>query len=134
MVIEMPRVSIIVPFYNNREWIFDTVQSICNQNYENIELILVDDGSNDGSSECITRFVNSIDWVTLYTTNQVGLSKARNIALKKITGEYVMFVDGDDMLAENAVNKLIDVVRENEPDFVAFSFFKLMKKTKKKSV
>lgn len=93
------KVSIIVPVYNTKEWLEDCVNSLLTQTYRNIEIILVDDGSGDGSGELCDSFVKKDNRVVVLHQKNSGVSVARNNALDKATGEYVMFCDSDDIVA-----------------------------------
>lgn len=92
------KVSIIVPVYNSGQFLKECVQSIINQTYKNIEVILIDDGSTDGSGE-ICDLVSKSDMrvKTIHQTNQ-GVSHSRNMGIEIATGKYLCFVDSDDTL------------------------------------
>ena len=91
---ETSLVSIIVPTYNNEKYIAETLDSIFAQSYKNIEVILVDDGSTDLTQEVIAPYLKKIQYN--YQQNQ-GVAVARNVALDMASGEYVAFLDGDDI-------------------------------------
>lgn len=108
----MALVSIIVPVYNAEKYIERCINSIINQSYRNIELILVNDGSTDSSLEKIKRY-NAI----IIDKKNGGVSSARNEGLKAATGDYIMFVDSDDWLDSHCVEQIIekdaDIIRYN---------------------
>lgn len=113
----MPKFSIIVPIYNVEQYLNKCIDSILNQTFTDYELILVNDGSTDNSSNIINSYKNE-NIIIINQENQ-GLSEARNSGLKKSTGEYVLFVDSDDYIDKDLLlnlNKSID----NEPDLVRF--------------
>lgn len=89
-------VSIIVPVYNVEKFIEKCVNSLMNQSHKDIEIILVDDGSPDQSTEIIDRIAIEDQRVHVIHQQNKGVSAARNAGLQCATGEYVMFVDGDD--------------------------------------
>lgn len=120
----MDKVSIIVPIYNVGNYLFQCLMSIQKQTYQNIEVILVDDGSSDLSSYVAKRFSEQDERFIYHRKVNGGLSSARNAGLKLVTGNFVLFVDGDDMLEENCVEELIRVQKAFEVDIVLFPFTK----------
>lgn len=99
-----PKVSIIVPVYNLDNYIENTVASLFAQTYQNLEIILIDDGSADTSLFTIEQLATSDNRIMYATQSNGGASKARNAGLSMATGEYITFVDGDDMLSPNAIS------------------------------
>lgn len=108
---EKDKISVIVPVYNVEKYIRKCVDSLIQQNYKNIEIILVDDGSPDNSSAILDKFATEDERVKVIHKTNGGVSSARNAGLDIATGEYIMFVDGDDWV---------------EPDYVSY-FCKLIK-------
>lgn len=96
-----PLLSIITPVYNVESYLDRCVQSILSQNYRNIELILIDDGSNDGSSEKCDEWARIDSRIIVIHKENGGVSSARNAGLEKVRGEYLTFVDPDDFLASD---------------------------------
>ena len=96
----MPLISIIMPVYNAECYLNQAISSCLNQSYQNIELILIDDGSVDKSIEIINNIINKDNRVKLFftPTNQ-GPATARNIGLEKAQGDYITFLDSDDFIA-----------------------------------
>lgn len=117
----MPRVSVIVPVYNSREYLGPCVESVLNQSYADFELILIDDGSTDGCAEMCDRFASSDHRVRCVHMKNSGVSAARNLGLSFATGEYVTFVDSDDMLLPNALQIISEYLNEAEIDLLQFS-------------
>lgn len=101
-------VSIIVPIYNLKTYLYRCVDSILNQTYKQIEVILVDDGSSDGSNEICERYATKDKRVNVVHKHNGGLSDARNVGLNIATGDYITFIDGDDWYDNNAISKLVD--------------------------
>ena len=99
-------VSVIVPIYNVEEYLEECLESIRNQTYTNIEVILVNDGSTDGSKEICEQFCQQDNRFKLVTQENKGLSAARNRGVKESIGEYIMFVDSDDVVKDNIVEVL----------------------------
>lgn len=104
------KISIIVPFYNSVRYLEECIRSILNQTYQNWELILVDDGSTDGSRELATQFVSTDRRIRLFVQENQGVSAARNLGLRKSTGDFVSFVDSDDMLKLSTLQDCIDCI------------------------
>ena len=105
----MDKVSYIIPVCNEENYITGCLDSIFNSTYRNIEVIVVDDGSKDGTREILTPYLEKITYVN---QKKSGISKARNRGLKEATGEMVAFVDADDitgkMRIELEVKKMLD--------------------------
>lgn len=113
--------SIIIPIYNAEEYLEDTVESILQQSGE-YELILVDDGSTDNSLMLCNKFRKSDRRVRVIHTENFGVSHARNIGVAESRGEYIQFVDSDDLLAKSAVHIILEKLQESKKDVYVFSF------------
>lgn len=100
-------VSIIVPVYNSERFIRRCLDSLINQTYSNIEIILVNDGSNDKSKELIEEYAASDNRISLYSQKNQGVSVARNAGVDRAKGQYVMFVDADDYIEPNMVAEMV---------------------------
>jgi len=105
-----PKVSVIVPVYNVEKYIDECLQSILNQTYSNIEIILVDDGSTDRSSEICDGYAAQDERIRIIHKKNGGLSSARNAGLRIVSGTYVTFVDSDDCIATRYVEILVKVI------------------------
>lgn len=117
------KVSFIIPVYNVENYIHQCVDSIISQTYRDIEIILVDDGSPDGSPKiCDEYAAKDPRIIALHKTNG-GLSDARNYGLNKATGDYVVFVDSDDFWAsKDALEMLVTILSNNKDvDFIGFN-------------
>ena len=114
----LPLVSVIVPAYNAEKWIIDCYYSVLEQSYENWELIIVDDGSTDNTYKVCTRIMQNCKKVKILHTENGGVSKARNLGLEKAKGDYILFLDADDMLVPNAIQLLYDATEEKKYDIV----------------
>lgn len=117
---ENPLVSVIVPVYNQKEYIHKCLESIINQTYNNLEIILVDDGSNDGSEKICFDYQNKNSNITLIQKINGGLSSARNIGIEAANGKYITFVDSDDYLSINFIKEAVAVLEKNKADIVIF--------------
>lgn len=103
-----PIVSIIVPVYNTAEYVEECIQSILSQSYKNIELILVNDGSTDGSGEICKKYENQPN-VQYIEKENAGVVEARKHGVEEARGEWIMFVDSDDYLLNDCVLELLSV-------------------------
>lgn len=108
----MPLVSVIIPIYNVEKYLKRCLDSVVGQTYHNLEIILVNDGSTDGSREICQRYAQNDSRIRLFTQENQGLSAARNTGLDHMNGEYIVFVDSDDYIStyfvEIMLNKLLE--------------------------
>jgi len=112
------KVSIIIPVYNVKEYLNDCIQSVVAQTYSNIEIIIVDDGSNDGSELLCDEWAAKDSRIRVFHKTNGGLSDARNYGLKRIRGEYVGFVDSDDYIASDMYESFVKAM-DPEVDIVS---------------
>lgn len=120
----MPKVSVIVPIYNVEKYLDRCMESLLHQTLEDIEIILVDDGSPDNCPQMCDEYAKTDSRVKVIHKQNAGLGYARNSGLEVATGEYVAFVDSDDYVDINMYRKLHEVARENEADVVFCNFKK----------
>lgn len=113
-LIMQPLVSVIVPIYNARDYLVECITSIQNQTYDNLEIILVNDGSTDDSLEICTRFAISDSRICVINQNNMGVSSARNRGIEVARGTYIGFVDSDDYLNREMYEKLVEVILLND--------------------
>ncbi|CAM4467537.1 glycosyltransferase [Paenibacillus typhae] len=111
-----PQISIVVPIYNVEQYLERCMQSLVNQTYRNVEIILVNDGSTDGSSSICDKYENMDQRIQVIHKLNGGLSDARNFGLKVSRGEYVLFVDSDDYIELDACEKLYNVIKQFSSD------------------
>lgn len=115
---ESDKISIITPVYNTQQYLKRCVESILSQTYKNIELLLIDDGCSDNSGNICDQFANMDTRVKVFHIINGGPSKARNIGLENVTGQYILFVDSDDWVDENFVSHyLFDGYKEYDAVF-----------------
>ena len=112
------KVSIIVPVYNAEKTIAYCVNSIRKQTYENIEIICVNDGSKDKSSEILQELALADKRILVINKQNQGVSAARNTGLSKATGEYVQFVDSDDAIENSMVEEMVSAIENNDAQWV----------------
>lgn len=101
-----PLISVIVPVYNVKKYVVDCIQSICAQTYNNLEIILVDDGSTDGSEHICDDYKLKDGRVFIIHKENGGLSDARNVAIDVCNGDYITFIDGDDFVSTDYIETL----------------------------
>ena len=99
---EEVKISIIIPVYNVEKYLHECLDSIINQTFTDIEIICVDDGSTDKSSEILEEYEQKDKRFTVISQPNKGVSAARNRGMQQAKGKYIMFVDSDDWLAHNA--------------------------------
>lgn len=119
------KISIIVPVYNVEKYLDQCIQSIIQQTYEDLDIILVDDGSKDQSSTICDQYAVNDQRIKVIHQINKGVSLARNIGLEKATGEYILFVDGDDYYDDlYAIDKLVKSIKKDQVDVLNFQFKK----------
>ena len=97
------KISVIVPVYNVEPWLRECLESVLlHQDLDDIEVICIDDGSTDASLQILNEFAEKDSRVKVYTQSNSGLSATRNRGIELSSGEYILFFDNDDMIAENS--------------------------------
>ncbi len=114
----MDKVSVIVPFYNNEKYIKTCVDSIRSQTYQNLEILLIDDGSTDSSGELLKDCAKTDSRIRLIHQKNQGVAAARNRGLDEATGKYLTFVDGDDYIAPDYIEKFYRYAVEENLEMV----------------
>lgn len=112
----MKKISVIVPAYNIEEYLPRCLESIINQTYQNLEIIIVDDGSKDNTSKICDEYAKKDNRIIVIHQENKGLSGARNSALKIATGDYIGYVDGDDYIASSMYELMLASMEENDAD------------------
>ena len=108
-------VSIITPLYNGKNYIVSTMESVIDQTYKNWEMIIVDDGSTDGSKELVEEFLSNRkeSRIKLFENpSNLGISATRNSGLEKAKGQYICFLDSDDLWDQNKIEKELSFLQE----------------------
>lgn len=123
------KISIIVPVYNNEEYISICLDSLVNQTYRNLEIICVNDGSKDNSLSYIEQYAKEDQRVILLNKENEGVSLARNAGLCRSTGEYIMFVDGDDWIELTACETALSEITSNDYDVLMWPYIREKEKT-----
>ena len=107
-------VSMIIPVYNVQQYLKECLDSVCGQDYKDIEIIMVDDGSTDESGKICDDYGQKDSRVRVIHQQNKGLSGARNTALEIVHGEFIMFVDSDDYVATNYVSHMVSLIEQDE--------------------
>ena len=115
-------ISVIVPVYNVSKYLRECVDSIIFQSYKNLEIILIDDGSTDGSDSICDEIAEKDRRIKVYHKNNEGLGLTRNYGITKMTGRYVIFVDSDDIISPDYIETLYNMLKENGVDSVKCGF------------
>jgi len=124
---EKDLVSIIVPVYNVSAYLNECIDSLIIQSYSNIEIILVDDGSTDGSGQICDQYSKLDDRIVVIHKKNGGLSDARNAGLNAMHGQYVAFVDSDDWIDEQMIQKFYSISQSTNADIVAGGYVAIYK-------
>ena len=115
-------VSVIIPVYNVEDFVVKCLDSVYEQSYENIEIIVVDDGSTDKSGELVDNFAKNKSNVMVIHQENKGLSAARNLGISKAKGEWIALVDSDDYVAKDFVKKMVEATEKDNVDIVVCGF------------
>ena len=115
-------VSIVVPIYNMEDTLYESVKSLLKQDYEDIEVILVDDGSTDNTYEVCKTLERLDEKIKCVHTENMGSGPARNTGIQNSNGKYLYFPDADDYLEPNAISILVNAVEEGNYDLVVFGY------------
>ena len=125
-------ISIIIPVYNAEEFIGMMLDSVQNQTYGMLDIILVNDGSTDGTKNVCMPYLEKDKRFQYYEQQNRGPSAARNFGLRKAKGDYILFVDADDLLPVKAIEQFVDCVMETEADIIVGCFGEVMVSTDSK--
>lgn len=117
-------VSIIIPVYNAESYLEECLDSVLAQSYENLEIILVNDGSTDSSSTICTKYAAQDIRVKFYTKNNGGVSSARNLALEHVTGDFITFIDSDDFISPYFVKELLSAIQNSDLSLCGYNRLK----------
>ncbi len=120
-------VSIIVPIYNVEQYLVRCIDSIINQTYQELEIILVNDGSPDGSLNICNDYAQMDQRIKVITQDNKGLSGARNTGIISAKGEYISFIDADDRVEESMIESYVNVAKEYNPDVILTNIYQYHK-------
>ncbi len=117
-----PLVTVVIPAYNAERTLAECLNSISNQRYRNLEIIVVDDQSTDGTAHIAHTYAENDDRVQVIHKNNAGPGAARNDGLRMAQGKYLQFVDADDVLEPAAIATTVDIAEHTQADLVSFDF------------
>lgn len=123
----MYKLSVIIPAYNCEKYVSRCIESVLSQTGAELEIIVVNDGSTDKTLDVLMGYGDKIN---LIDTENGGVSSARNLGLKSATGDFLMFLDSDDTLAEGAIKKLFEKEAESDADIIRFRYKKVYSEEK----
>lgn len=118
-------VSVVIPVYNVRDFLEKCVTSVINQTYSELEIILVDDGSTDGSDDICNKLAVEDSRIEVIHKKNGGLSDARNVGMKSARGKYLFFLDSDDTINSMLIEKSVEVAESYKADIVYFDYRRL---------
>lgn len=123
MIDSNPLVSIVIPVYNTAKYLDACLQSVISQTYENLEILIINDGSTDDSNLIIANYQRLDSRILYISKPNEGLPLTRKVGVEKATGKYVQHLDSDDILVANAIELLVNRAEETDADIVAAPFF-----------
>lgn len=116
------KVTVVIPVYNTKKYLEECVRSVVNQTHDEIEILLVDDGSTDGSAEMCDTLAEADERIRVIHKENGGAATARNLGIDEAEGEYIMFLDSDDWLDLDAIEILTQYADENQTDVLRFNY------------
>jgi len=116
----MVKVSVIIPVYNDEDYVEEALDGILNQTLKDIEVICVNDGSTDDSLRILEEIAERDDRVSVFSQENKGGGAARNYGMKFAKGKYLYFMDADDIIKENTLERTYNVAEEKSLDFLIF--------------
>lgn len=117
---ENPEISVIIPIYNVENYIEETLNSVVNQTFRNMEILCIDDGSTDGSAEILRRYAIKDSRIRIHSKENEGAGKARNVGIELSRGKYIYFMDSDDIIDPAALEICYEAAEESGLDIVLF--------------
>ena len=112
------KLSVIVPVYNTEKYLKKCLKSIVNQSYKNLEILIINDGSTDGSLNIIRKFEETYPNVFLYNKENSGVADTRNFGIQKATGDFITFVDSDDFIELDLYQLCMEYIKKNDVDIL----------------
>lgn len=117
-------ISVIIPVFEGEKTIAKSIESVLNQTYLQWELIIIDDGSNDGTLKICKKYIEKDSRVNVISKQNEGVSKARNLGISKAQGDYIVFLDADDYIDSYMFQELVDVLKKDTYDLICFGLIK----------
>ena len=126
MLQKKPLVSIIMPIYNVSDYLKRSLDSIVEQDYENLDIILVDDGSTDGSGDICDAYRKKDSRILTLHKENGGQASARNVGLQYSRGELIAFIDSDDVVSPEYISRMLRVMQEKQCDIVQCGYARVL--------
>ncbi len=130
----MPKVSVIIPIYNTEKYLSQCLESICSQTLKEIEIICINDGSTDSSSEILKNFASKDSRIIIINQQNSGQGAARNLGISKAKGEFTLCMDSDDWLEPQGLEKAYNKIKSDNADILIFDFYKFYENTQTKII
>lgn len=124
-MLNLAEISVIIPVYNVEKYLRECIDSVCNQTFKDIEIICVDDGSDDSSLEILKEYEVKDKRFKIFENSHEGPSSARNTGLDNAEGKYIYFMDSDDFIEHDTLEKLYNTAEKNDTDMVIFKLINL---------
>lgn len=121
-IVNDKKVSIVIPVYNVADYLDECLESVVTQTYTNIEILLVNDGSTDDSLRICEKWAEKEERIIFFNNTNHGVSYTRNYAMDRCSGEYIVFVDSDDLVSKDYVRVLVDAIERTTADIAIASF------------
>ena len=130
---ELPLLSIIIPVYNTEEYLTDCLNSLVSQMKQRVEIILIDDSSVDKSWSICKKYEKKYDYIHIFQQRHSGLSAARNFGIQHAKGNYISFIDSDDFVSKQYLDRIFNILVKTQPDMLVFNYAYQYKKCTKAS-
>ena len=128
-------ISVIVPVYNVEKYLDKCLESLLNQHYSDMEIVVVDDKSTDGSLNIAKKYEKYTNVKVVAKEKNSGLSDTRNVGIKESCGQYIMFLDSDDYVENGCIAKIQGIIeKENAPDIIYFGYCEEYESTDKQLI
>lgn len=121
----MEKITIIIPVYNVEVYLKEAIESVIKQTYQNLEILLIDDGSTDSSGEICDEYARKDSRIQVFHQANRGLSGARNTGLKNATGTYIMFLDSDDKFELDACQIMYNAIKDSDADYIIANYINI---------
>ena len=118
---ESKKISVIIPVYNKEKYISKTIESVLNQTYKNLEIIIINDASTDNSKQICEKYKDD-RIIMIDNPKNLGAGETRNVGLSKVTGDFISFVDADDYICKDFYETLYNMIKENDADIAECAF------------
>ena len=115
------KITVIIPVYNVESYLSECIESVLNQDFDNKQILIINDGSTDGSAKIIEEYKKNNTYIKVVETKNRGLSMARNLGIELALGDFILFLDSDDYLLPNTLTKCIEAIEKYNTDIVLFS-------------